>query len=302
MLTIKRYFVTVEDGIYRTKYEYIDTSVLGVRLKRNIKEVWRKSALIPDELRAMVFESDRHTCVYCGATGVSLAVDHVFPQVYHGLTEYDNLVSACKKCNSAKNGRTPEEAGMAFVAGRYRHGDISAHKAHTKAYRPCRSSGGIEVATSHKVYRLPEYEYRWAQAVEYVPSPGSLLSWGYTGAGPKYTAYAILRDLLGHRCASNHLRRFAREVIRELPRDEAWELQGEEIVRWLDESAPKTEHKDEHDPLTKLITTRIARGETKTDVVKSMPGYASRRHADFAAMYDRLRAAYDEAESVVVEQ
>lgn len=37
-----------------------------------------------------------------------------------------------------------------------------------------------------------------------------------------------------------------------------------------------------------VIAVRIARGETKTAVVKQMPGYATRRHRAFAASYDRL--------------
>jgi hypothetical protein len=43
-----------------------------------------------------------------------------------------------------------------------------------------------------------------------------------------------------------------------------------------------------------VIAVRIARGETRTEVVRAMPGYATRRHREFVAYYAVIAAALDE--------
>ncbi len=43
-------------------------------------------------------------CYYCGST-VNLAVDHLIPKIRGGPDEADNLVWACRPCNSSKQGR-----------------------------------------------------------------------------------------------------------------------------------------------------------------------------------------------------
>ncbi len=41
-------------------------------------------------------------CNYCGSTTENLALDHVFPQKLGGKDVGDNLVYACRSCNSSK--------------------------------------------------------------------------------------------------------------------------------------------------------------------------------------------------------
>lgn len=41
-------------------------------------------------------------CVYCG-DGSRLSLDHMIPRARDGLDEADNLVWACRRCNSSKN-------------------------------------------------------------------------------------------------------------------------------------------------------------------------------------------------------
>lgn len=48
-----------------------------------------------------VLEEFNHECAYCGATG-SLTVDHIIPLSRGGLNEIQNLVPACKSCNTSK--------------------------------------------------------------------------------------------------------------------------------------------------------------------------------------------------------
>ncbi len=40
-------------------------------------------------------------CNYCGSK-VNLALDHIFPKKYGGMDEAENLVYACRACNSSK--------------------------------------------------------------------------------------------------------------------------------------------------------------------------------------------------------
>ena len=59
----------------------------------------------------LVFERDNGACRYCGSTS-DPTIDHVVPRVRGGGDEGENLVVACRRCNSRKGARTPEEAGM----------------------------------------------------------------------------------------------------------------------------------------------------------------------------------------------
>ena len=62
--------------------------------------------------RRAVFARDRYTCQYCGIQSRSLTLDHIHPRSRGGRHEWENVVSACKRCNHRKAGRTPTEASM----------------------------------------------------------------------------------------------------------------------------------------------------------------------------------------------
>ena len=65
-----------------------------------------------ETLRWTVLERDKHTCHYCGAEANS--VDHKIPLMRGGSSELDNLVAACKRCNSSKrDGDAPKWVGTA---------------------------------------------------------------------------------------------------------------------------------------------------------------------------------------------
>jgi len=55
-------------------------------------------------------ERDGHACVYCGATaessGARLHLDHLVPKSAGGLDAADNLVTACGRCNGARQAMT----------------------------------------------------------------------------------------------------------------------------------------------------------------------------------------------------
>jgi 5-methylcytosine-specific restriction endonuclease McrA len=68
--------------------------------------------------RAAIFERDQNHCIYCGSLE-SLCIDHVIPLIKGGDDHLDNLATACKKCNSGKSGRTPEEANYEIISRAY---------------------------------------------------------------------------------------------------------------------------------------------------------------------------------------
>lgn len=73
---------------------------------------------IPPLTNAALFRRDINLCLYCG-NGFAprdLSRDHVTPMVQGGTDTWKNVVSACKRCNHHKGGRTPEQAGMQLLA------------------------------------------------------------------------------------------------------------------------------------------------------------------------------------------
>lgn len=65
-----------------------------------------------------LFSRDAQLCMYCGdRLPVSLlSRDHVIPLSRGGTDGWNNVVTACKRCNNHKAGRTPEESGMELLA------------------------------------------------------------------------------------------------------------------------------------------------------------------------------------------
>jgi 5-methylcytosine-specific restriction endonuclease McrA len=65
-----------------------------------------------------LFKRDNHLCLYCGEhyRHSSLSRDHVTPLSLGGADIWDNVVTACKRCNNYKAGRTPEQAKMQLLA------------------------------------------------------------------------------------------------------------------------------------------------------------------------------------------
>lgn len=61
-----------------------------------------------------VFARDKWQCQYCGKEkSISeLTYDHVVPKSKGGKTCWENIVTACKECNSKKADKTVQQAGM----------------------------------------------------------------------------------------------------------------------------------------------------------------------------------------------
>ena len=65
----------------------------------------------PAFTRFNLFLRDGFTCQYCHHAD-DLTFDHVIPRSRGGRTTWENIVTACARCNLQKGGRTPNEAHM----------------------------------------------------------------------------------------------------------------------------------------------------------------------------------------------
>lgn len=64
--------------------------------------------------RSEILRRDGYTCAYCGDLAAD-TIDHIIPKSRGGGDTWGNLTAACKPCNSAKDNKTPEEAGMKLL-------------------------------------------------------------------------------------------------------------------------------------------------------------------------------------------
>lgn len=79
-------------------------------LNRYVK--YRFATIAPN--RHNVLWRDNNICQYCGYRFAmeQLTMDHVLPKSRGGTNSWDNLVTACKKCNQKKGNKTPKESNM----------------------------------------------------------------------------------------------------------------------------------------------------------------------------------------------
>ncbi len=98
----------VHSNGHRFRSEHLDLAAPSVvRLRRYVHVPYRGRAALS---RRGVFIRDGHTCQYCGRSAEN--VDHVVPRSRGGAHEWENVVAACRRCNSRKKDRTPAEAAM----------------------------------------------------------------------------------------------------------------------------------------------------------------------------------------------
>jgi len=107
VLVLSRKAVAVADtGSVVHSVRRVVTVPAVVRLNRYVKVVHRGP--VPLTRRA-VFARDGGRCVYCTAPATSL--DHVVPRSRGGLHVWENVVSACHRCNRIKGDRTISDLG-----------------------------------------------------------------------------------------------------------------------------------------------------------------------------------------------
>ena len=99
--------VIVPDGqVFRSERLHVEAPAV-VRLRYFVKVPFRAHAPLT---RRAVFARDYWACQYCGAQAENL--DHVVPRSRGGAHAWENVVASCRRCNSKKENRLPQEAGL----------------------------------------------------------------------------------------------------------------------------------------------------------------------------------------------
>ena len=88
----------------RAKYRFDEEYRVAELIRcHNRRKLVMETTLTPLEWLSIV-EQFNYSCAYCGSKH-NLTMDHVVPVARGGLTEYYNIVPACKSCNSSKNAK-----------------------------------------------------------------------------------------------------------------------------------------------------------------------------------------------------
>jgi 5-methylcytosine-specific restriction endonuclease McrA len=108
------------DGTITTagnRYEFRPPLVLEVPAVVRLRKMDRMYRDGVKFSRSNVYSRDRCRCCYCGRTfrPEYLNYDHVLPRSRGGKTDFRNIVTTCFPCNTRKDNRTPEEAGMKML-------------------------------------------------------------------------------------------------------------------------------------------------------------------------------------------
>ncbi len=86
--------------------EYTIPSIIKLKIRP------RYNPFVSVELnRKNIFRRDNYTCQYCSSTE-SLTIDHVIPKSKGGKSTWENLVTACMRCNNKKDNKSLHEVGM----------------------------------------------------------------------------------------------------------------------------------------------------------------------------------------------
>ncbi|KAE8729096.1 zeatin O-glucosyltransferase-like [Hibiscus syriacus] len=80
----------------------------------HLLQVVKRRRISTNLSRKNVLFRDNFTCQYCRSRD-NLTIDHVLPIARGGEWTWENLVTACAKCNSKKGRKTPEEANMTLI-------------------------------------------------------------------------------------------------------------------------------------------------------------------------------------------
>lgn len=80
--------------------------------------ILRSGSYAPPLNNYALFKRDAFLCLYCGDQFLAgqLSRDHVTPISQGGTDTWTNVVTACRRCNHYKAGRTPEQARLELLA------------------------------------------------------------------------------------------------------------------------------------------------------------------------------------------
>jgi 5-methylcytosine-specific restriction endonuclease McrA len=129
--------------VFQGKAEVVEST--GKVLRSGSREIPQPAVIrlvkmvnVPRKFRRQVsntflFARDAYTCQYCGRTDKELRQrealnrDHIMPKSRGGENTWENCVTSCSTCNSKKENRTPQEAGM-----KLRSEPVEPHLVHLK--------------------------------------------------------------------------------------------------------------------------------------------------------------------------
>ena len=100
------------------RQSFIDVNAIIASHGRHPHTHLFSSAYTPPLSNQALFRRDQSLCLYCGEQfpNFMLSRDHVKPLSQGGADQWTNVVTACKRCNNHKAGRTPEQACMELLA------------------------------------------------------------------------------------------------------------------------------------------------------------------------------------------
>ena len=106
LLSGKAELVSAGDGVFRSaRASFPEPSV--VRLSTMVKVPYQVRIALN---RRSVFARDGHRCQYCGAAAEN--IDHVVPRSRGGQHAWENVVAACRPCNTHKEDRLLAETSL----------------------------------------------------------------------------------------------------------------------------------------------------------------------------------------------
>lgn len=104
----KAELIARSDGkILRSRFTSLPVPSI-IRISMYIRVPYKKIVLS----RKNILRRDGHRCQYCGTTDAPLTIDHIVPKARGGEDTWDNLITACVRCNNRKGNRSPEEAHL----------------------------------------------------------------------------------------------------------------------------------------------------------------------------------------------
>jgi hypothetical protein len=97
---------------------FIDVNAIIASYGRHPHTYLFSDSYTPPLSNTALFRRDQSLCLYCGEqfNSAMLSRDHVKPLSQNGSDTWGNVVTACKRCNNFKAGRTPEQAGIKLLA------------------------------------------------------------------------------------------------------------------------------------------------------------------------------------------
>lgn len=118
VLSDKAQLLAATEAVFRSeRASFPEPSV--IRLSYFVKVPYQTRVALN---RRAVFARDGNRCQYCGATAEN--IDHVVPRSKGGSHTWENVVAACRPCNTRKEDRLLHETGLTLrrVPAAPRHG------------------------------------------------------------------------------------------------------------------------------------------------------------------------------------